>query len=204
MRPQPGHDPAPTADELSALLERAGRGEQDAWRRIIGLYARRVFALARSRLRDPDLAEEVTQSVFATVAAKLSGEPGYAERGRFEPWLFRVAVNRIRDEVRRRQRHARQADGDALLAVAGPLPAPPEHANREELEHLRVALATLGDADRQVIELRHHAGLSFAQISELLEEPLGTLLARHHRALRKLKTLLAPAAVNDEPAGGPR
>jgi len=41
-----------------------------------------------------------------------------------------------------------------------------------------------------VIELRHHGGLSFQQMADLLEEPLGTLLARHHRALRKLRELL--------------
>ena len=45
-------------------------------------------------------------------------------------------------------------------------------------------MARLHDADREVIELRHHGGLSFKQIAELLDEPLGTLLARHHRALR--------------------
>ena len=48
----------------------------------------------------------------------------------------------------------------------------------------------LSPADREVIELRHHAQMGFKQMSEVLDEPLGTLLARHHRALRKLREIL--------------
>ena len=58
------------------------------------------------------------------------------------------------------------------------------------LARLRIAMNELPEADREIIELRHHGGMSFKQMSELLEEPLGTLLARHHRALRKLKQLM--------------
>lgn len=188
MRPQP--DPQPQAPELSRLIGAAAKGDQDAWRSLVGLYARRVFALARSRVRDADLAEEVTQSVFATVAIKLKdGAAGYAEQGKFEPWLFRIAVNRIRDEIRRARRQAAPTDPEALAGVA----AEPGGADPDApamLERLRGAIERLSDADRQVIELRHHAGMSFAEMAETLEEPLGTLLARHHRALRKLKDLM--------------
>ena len=54
------------------------------------------------------------------------------------------------------------------------------------------------DADREVVELRHHGGLSFNQISDMLKEPLGTVLARHHRALKKLKDLIVKQS---DPAG---
>jgi RNA polymerase sigma-70 factor (ECF subfamily) len=49
----------------------------------------------------------------------------------------------------------------------------------------------LSESDREVVELRHHAGMSFKSMAELLEEPIGTLLARHHRALKKLKDLMS-------------
>jgi len=183
--------------ELAGLLARAvsgGDAGQDAWRRIVGLYWRRVFALARSRLRDFGTAEEVTQSVFVTVATKLS-QGQYAERGKFEPWLFRVAVNRIRDQVRASQRSATATDDDVLDARAGAAAgngtASRTSVAESTLAELRRALSLLGDADRQVIELRHHAGLSFAAMAELLDEPLGTLLARHHRALRKLRDMMS-------------
>jgi RNA polymerase sigma-70 factor (ECF subfamily) len=65
---------------------------------------------------------------------------------------------------------------------------------------LEEAVGRLSPADRQMIELRHLGGLTFRQMADLLEEPIGTLLARHHRALRKLRELLGPevaAAVGD-------
>ena len=55
---------------------------------------------------------------------------------------------------------------------------------------LETALARLSEGDREIIELRHLGGMSFRALSDYYEEPIGTLLARHHRALRKLKGLL--------------
>ncbi len=176
----------PGAD-LTRLLEAAARGDEQAWREVVGLYARRVFALAKSRCRNDDVAEEITQSVFVTLASKLS-DGGYTERGRFESWLFRIAMNRVRDEVRRAKRRGTHAGQDALEQVS--TTAPDGSTADSELDALRTAMLELNEQDREVIQLRHHGGMSFKQMSELLDEPVGTLLARHHRALRKLKAIM--------------
>lgn len=189
------------SSELRALLEGAARGDQEAWRRIVGMYGRRVFAMARSRRLRPDAAEEVTQSVFATVAIKLRESGGYEEQGRFESWLFRITINRVRDEIRRLQRHAEPTDPIQFQQLAGRTPGADAVARGEasgELESLRDALNELSDADRDVIELRHHAGLEFKRIAEILGQPLGTVLARHHRALRKLKQFLESGTPENE------
>lgn len=180
---------APIDDGIVSVVARAERGDQEAWRRIVSMYSSRLFALAKSRLGSAELAEEITQSVFATVARALP-KGGYAETGRFESWLFRIAMNKIRDEARRAKRQASPGDPGTLSGVAL---AEPER--RSEVDPgaslLRRALGELSESDREVVELRHHGGLSFKEMSELLGEPLGTLLARHHRALRKLKTIMS-------------
>jgi RNA polymerase sigma-70 factor, ECF subfamily len=189
--------------EVAGLLAAAAQGDESAWRELIGRYGRRIYALAKSRCRRPDVAEEVTQSVFATVAAKL-GSGGYTEQGKFESWLFRVAMNRIRDEIRRRQRHAEPTDPAVFSFIqsaphAGRLNGQLDgQADSPMLGRLRDAIGSLTDADREIIELRHHGGMSFKQMADLLDEPLGTLLARHHRALRKLKHLIG-SDTEDEP-----
>lgn len=206
--PYPGSSPPPPPADLPALLRAASEGDDRAWRAIIDLYARRVYALVKSRVGPGrhDLAEEVTQSVFVTVATKLSGRAGggagaYVEQGKFESWLFRIVMNRLRDEMRRQRRHAEPTDPASPVFVAADEGSERDADTPEELCRLRVAIASLSDADRQVVELRHHAGLSFKQISELLEEPLGTLLARHHRALKKLKDFMTgPAPATARPA----
>lgn len=227
-----GADPNADAlpDPLAPVLQRASQGDPDAWRQIVNLYSRRIYALARSRLapsggahkscsarstgRDgglgtgDDAAEEVTQSVFVTVASKLASG-GYTERGRFESWLFRVAMNRVRDEARRRKRQAEPTDPASLGQSLHAVDSHDDPTDRAALfSHLCLAMDQLSETDREIIELRHHGGMSFKAMADVLDEPVGTLLARHHRALRKLKDLL-PAAVRavyedlDQPDANP-
>ncbi|MBL1216462.1 MAG: sigma-70 family RNA polymerase sigma factor [Planctomycetes bacterium] len=183
----------------TSILERAAGGDQTAWRDIVEHYGSRVHGLIRSQCRDDDLAEEITQSVFCTVAQKLGSDSGYVELGRFDAWIFRVAMNRLRDEMRRRKRQAAPSE-QGVLEEAGPKNETPEvtptlrlvadEDDREDREALREALETLGPADRLVLELRHRAGWSFKEIADELGQPIGTVLARQHRALKKLKSLL--------------
>ena len=221
----PDH-PAPHPD-LPRLLTEAGNGDEQAWRAIVDLYARRVYALARSRLggsdrrgsdgrkqgrgsssgpfdQGHDAAEEVTQSVFVTIASKL-GAGAYTEQGRFESWLFRVAMNRIRDEVRRLKRHAEPTDPEAFASVADgsatDVARTTDDEQAQSVRLLRGAMERLSDSDREIVELRHHAGMSFKQMAELMNEPLGTLLARHHRALKKLKELITAGDPSLAPTG---
>jgi RNA polymerase sigma-70 factor, ECF subfamily len=228
--PESGDSPGADAPhpELARLLTEAGNGDEQAWRTIVDLYARRVYALARSRLggsgggggaggrkagrgssagpfdQGHDAAEEVTQSVFVTVASKL-GAGSYTEQGRFESWLFRVAMNRIRDEVRRLKRHAEPTDPETFAGVAdsGAEDASKAEASEADnaLRQLRLAMERLSDADREIVELRHHAGMSFKQMADMMNEPLGTLLARHHRALKKLKELMTAGDPSLAPTG---
>lgn len=174
---------------LGDALRAAAEGDEDGWRLVVEHFAPRVFGLLKAQCRDSELAEEITQSTLCTVASRI-GE--YVEQGKFESWLFRIAINRLRDEQRRRGRHAAPAEHAALDLAAGAGPATrsgdtgvPEDTRRA----LQEAVAKLAPADQRVVHLRHCAGLSFKQIAEALDEPLGTVLARHHRAVRKLRDL---------------
>lgn len=204
---------------LDKMLALAAGGDAEAWRALVEAYTKRVYALLVRQCGDRELAEEITQATFVKVVAKIGD---YREQGKFEPWLFRIAMNGLRDEMRRRKRQARPMDmsggsgeadsgaapggGSAWAVAEGKLrdraggggsldasdTAPFERVSRaEQVELLRAAIARLGPADREILALRHTAGLSFAQIAQTLDEPLGTVLARGHRALGKLRKLLA-------------
>ncbi len=177
---------------LQNTLRSAAAGDELAWRDIVNTYSPRVFGLIRAQCNNTELAEEITQSTFCTIVAKIGG---YAELGKFEPWLFRIAMNRLRDEMRRRKRQARSVEDQALTALAGAAKAPdPDAVESSELQALRAAIGQLSDADQRIIHLRHYGELSFKQIAEILEQPLGTVLARQHRALKKLAELLGGTA----------
>jgi RNA polymerase sigma-70 factor (ECF subfamily) len=189
-----------TDTRVNRTLLRAARGDEDAWREILEVYGRRVFGLIRAKCGDGDLAEEITQSCFCTVAQKLY-DGDYLEQGKFEAWLFRIAMNRLRDEMRRRGRQAAPTDAQTLAAMVdhhGGRPASGTDAATSsggerlrssgvEVAALMRALSDLPEADIEIIHLRHQGGLAFRQIADVLDEPLGTVLARHHRALKKLR-----------------
>jgi RNA polymerase sigma-70 factor (ECF subfamily) len=177
---------------LDQLLQAAAKGDAHAWRSLVEAYSGRVYGLLYRQCGSADLAEEITQATFVKVVTEL---PAYEEQGRFEAWLFRIAINRLRDELRRRKRQAIAVDfettpPEALGGVAtGPGPSDAMH-RREQIKRLRAAIDRLPDADRELLHLRYTAELSFAEIAETLDQPLGTVLARGHRALKKLRDML--------------
>ena len=182
------------SSSFKEILRRASTGDQDAWRQVVDAYGSRVYALLFSRCRDAELAEELTQSTFCTVVTKLAG---YVELGKFEPWLFRIAMNRLRDEMRRRGRHALSVANDTLSSMeitpreGGDQPGlEGESQQQEESAALREAMENLAEADQEIMHLRHISGLSFKQIAEVLQQPLGTVLARHFRAFKRLREML--------------
>jgi len=212
---------------LDQTLALAAKGDSAAWQLIVQTYTRRVYGLLLKQCRDGDLAEELTQETFVKVVQKLTNNPtqspiggGYREQGKFEPWLFRIAMNGLRDEMRRRGRQARsmdmspsatagsssseQASGWAAAesTVISGAPSAPDQpfdalARAEQVDLLRSAIASLSEADQEILHLRHTAGLSFAEIAQTLDQPLGTVLARGHRALGKLKLLMDPTSANE-------
>lgn len=193
---------------LEQTLRSAADGDGQAWQTLVHAYTRRVFGLLYRQCGDRELAEEITQATFVKIVVKLQDGSGYDERGRFEAWLFRIAMNKLRDEMRRRKRHATPMDmspGSASddqpnswaaaqhsIVTRDPSSDDPAAAmsRQEQLDELRHAISQLGEADQQILQLRHTAGLSFAQIAETLDQPIGTVLARGHRALAKLKKLM--------------
>lgn len=189
--------PSAEPSELSNIVALAAQGDENAWEQLVGLYGRRVFAMARSRLHDEELAEEITQSVFVTIATKL-GQSGYDEQGRFEPWLFRITMNRVRDLCRKRSRHATPTAPEHLASIEGRENSgfQDKETSLQQIDSLRVAMERLSESDREIIELRHHGQLSFKQIAESTGDPIGTLLARHHRALKKLRSFIEQQAAS--------
>ena len=180
------------ADALEQTLRAAGKGDGEAWRTLVQTYSGRVYALLYRQCGSAELAEEITQSAFVKVVSEL---PHYREIGRFEAWLFRIAVNRLRDELRRQKRQARATDMTAMaIETTGrsdQQPMPIERLEQQERENALIAAVNrLPEADRELLNLRYTAEMSFAQIAETLQEPLGTVLARGHRALKKLRRML--------------
>lgn len=153
---------------------------------LYGRHADELRAYLTGLLRDPHLADEVLQTVFAKAA-----EHGHGVRGdSLKAWLFRVAHNEVMDRRRRAV-----AEDRSVRAVAwwkrGP-ETTPEHSLRlrETVERVRKAVEDLPAEQREVVRLRIYEEKTFAEIAALTGKPLGTILTRMRLATKKLTEAL--------------
>lgn len=184
---------------LDELLRQARQRNPDALARLVAEYSPRVYGLLYRLTGTPEAAEDLLQETFLRVVRTIQE---YEHGGKFEQWLFRIAANLARDRARQLKRRGPQRtlddlDGDAATQGPAAASAPDQPAEmllrREEGERLAAALARLAAPEREILLLRHFADLSFKEIAELLDVPLGTALARAHRALQRLKEQFGPA-----------
>jgi RNA polymerase sigma-70 factor (ECF subfamily) len=181
--------PALSDEELvAASLD----GNQAAFGALVRRYQRRLTAFLGQLVGDMEVARELSQESFIRAWGALDRfDPQY----RFSTWLFRIAHNLGIDQLRRRRLHTvslvrQDADGEEVeLAVIDASKDPLGHfENRELAEAMRVAIGALRSEYRELVLLRHFAGLSYQDIAELKGMPLGTVknkLFRAHSVLRR-------------------
>ena len=180
----------PLTDER--LVELALDGDEEAFGLLVRRYQRRLTAFLSQLVGDLELARELSQEAFVRAWSALSRfDPKY----RFSTWLFRIAHNLGIDQLRRRRLktvslYRTDAEGDEVEVVmpdAGkdPLGHLENHALASEL---RQVIDELRPEYRELVLLRHFAGLSYQAIADFKEMPLGTVknkLFRAHSVLRK-------------------
>ncbi len=187
--------------DLAETIRGAQRGDPAAYDRLVDAFCRRLAGFIYRLTGSRQDAEDLVQEVFVRVVRMINA---YQHEGRFEAWLFRIAANLVRDRVRRSMRAPRVttgdlsdggADGQGDVGGLGGLPSHEPTADAalqldEEIDALNAALARLPDSEREVILLRHFTGLSFKEIADMTQVPLGTALARGHRGLKRLRGLM--------------
>jgi len=163
------------------LIRRSKGGSREAFGQLVSRYHVPVYRVVRGILGSPSESEDVAQEVFLKAYANLAkfrGESG------FFTWLYRIAVN---EALRARKRRS-FANADALPEVEAPPPAPSEE-DAPTLATLEKLLRKLSDEFRSIVVLRDIEGLSYSDIAETLEIPIGTVESRLFRARQELRVL---------------
>ncbi|MAG55764.1 MAG: RNA polymerase sigma-70 factor [Planctomycetes bacterium] len=170
------------------LFRRFENGSPDAFQALVRSWAPRLDALAWRFLGDVEEARDVRQ----TALLRLWTAPR-AATGRRTTWLHRVVVNLCRDRLRSRRLRGRSDGGDVRIASADPAAA--DAAARDEVaRRVAEAVASLPEAERDVVVLKQYADLSFARVAEILDIPATTAKSRMWRALAKLRVELKECA----------
>lgn len=177
------------------LVRLSREGDKQAFSSLVSVYQAKMFGLAFGLTRDREAADDLAQEVFIKAYQSL---PKFRGEAGFGTWLYRLAVNHVKDYLRKMKSRWREVSLDDNKAMT--LPAGRDEAVLREDEALverRRALVhqtvrTLSPKYQVILNLRDIQGLSYEEIAAILKLSPGTVDSRLHRARKKLRERLEP------------
>jgi RNA polymerase sigma-70 factor (ECF subfamily) len=177
------------SDEV--LIALVHEGEHDAFRVLVERYQERIRNLIYSIFHEPEVVDDLSQDVFIKAYEALAQ---FRFQSSFYTWLYRIAVNKSRDELRKRKVRrwfSLQSLVDASdKELISKLVVEPHDAELQEL--LASSLQTLPEKYRIAVVLKDIEGMSYEEIAETMECEIGTVKSRLSRARAMLRKVLEP------------
>ena len=165
------------------LVERAMRGDEEAFDALVGRIGDSLHSVARRILRDASLAQDATQQALLDAWRNL---PRLRDPDNFEAWAYRLIVNACYAEARRERRH-----GASLRLLPREEQITPDPASRVVIQdQLDRAFGRLSTEHRTVVVLVHYLGMTPAEAADAMATPAGTARSRLHYALEQLRAAL--------------
>jgi RNA polymerase sigma-70 factor (ECF subfamily) len=179
------------AAEERSLIERCKHGDREAFGIIVKCYAHRAYLTALVLLGNPDDAMDLSQEAFARAMRQIKR---FDSNCRFFPWFHKLlrnlCINFLRSRSRRSSRSTSLDEIAWLLQDSSP-DARQQLAQKEIVERLWLAIEQLSSEHKEIITLKYFQGLSYKEIAETLEIPIGTVMSRLYHARCALKHLLS-------------
>jgi RNA polymerase sigma-70 factor (ECF subfamily) len=206
MTKTPPASPSAPADTDLMLVERTVAGDQKAYELLVVKYQRRIERLIGRMVRDSDLVEDIAQETFIRAYRALAQFRGEAQ---FYTWLYRIAVNTAKKALVDLKRDPLVSesslrgggeDEDETSAVENELTTAetPETilAAKEIAAAVNSAMEALPEDLRQAVTLREIEGLSYEEIAEAMNCPIGTVRSRIFRARDAISAKVKPMLEN--------
>uniref|UniRef100_UPI0040563FFE RNA polymerase sigma factor n=1 Tax=Alistipes sp. TaxID=1872444 RepID=UPI0040563FFE len=177
-----------------ALLELYQQGNREAVSQLLERHTRRVRDYVRIMVKDNDVADDLTQEVLIKVV-KVLDEGRYTDKGRFLPWVLRIAHNRVLDYFRAQKSTKTVSESSAGFDILGSKNfAEPSIEDRlvseQQAEEVRGLIELLPEEQRTVVKMRYYEGLSFKEIAEHTGVGINTALGRMRYALINMRQLI--------------
>lgn len=179
---------ATPADPAGTALHGAGRGDEAAFARFYDLTAAMVHGVVLRVVRDPSMAEEITQEVFVEIW-RLA--PRYdAGKGSARSWAATIAHRRAVDCVRSEESRRRREETDGRKETAAFDSVSETVGDDLERERVVRALETLSETQREAVALAYYGGHTYREVAALLDVPEGTVKTRIRDGLIRLRDTL--------------
>lgn len=176
------------------LIQRFIKGEQTCFEQIIHRHKNKVFAYISLYIRDQALAEDLFQDTFMKVIQSVKTGK-YQDNGKFISWVMRIAHNLIIDHFRRIKQMNTISNDDYESDLFNSRKfsdstIEDDMIKRQIQKDVRNMISHLPEDQREVVILRHYAGLSFKEIAEITEVSINTALGRMRYALINMRKIM--------------
>jgi len=183
------------------LAGRAARGDDEAFAELVRRYQNAVYEMACRMLRDRDAGFDAAQEVFLKAHGALGR---YDPSRKFSTWILAISRNHCLDQLRKPFGRLAALDDDSQ-AAADPAPGPGQSVEDAEASRIiEEAVGLLPDIYREAVNLYHFQELTYSEAAEVQDVPIGTFMARLHRARRMLRDRLRPLLGVDDGDAPPR
>ena len=176
-----------TADTETSLIEQAQHGDRNAYGELVRRHYQGVVLVVTRMCGDAGLAEDAAQEAFLRAWVNL---PTFQPRGSLRNWIYRIAINAAVDVLRHKPEETLEDEqaGRMKDQATGPEAALIE---KEQAASIQQAVKSLPEAARAVLVLREFGGLSYREISGVLDVPVGTVMSRLNYARNRLREVLS-------------
>jgi len=172
--------------DLKEIIAACQAGSNEAFGRLVDLYASRCYSYFYRLTGNAAQSNDLLSTLFLKLVTRIG--TFRLATGSFEKWLFTIASNIFRDHLRRQYRQKKLLQGKAEELKTDI--TTPANADIEMIDELQVQMAKLDAETAELLMLRFYGGLTFRQIAETRSEPIGTILSKVHRGVKRLRELM--------------
>ncbi|MBW1887581.1 MAG: sigma-70 family RNA polymerase sigma factor [Deltaproteobacteria bacterium] len=188
------------------LIEKFLDGDTNAFNTLIWRWEKPLYNFVYRTVGEKETSKDICQIAFIRMYKQLNT---LRDRDKFSSWLYRIALNLCRDEMKKKKRQAKTYwddlcadDGttDTLAQMEDQQTKQPDelcHQNHIS-DILKNALMVLPEEQRIVIVMKQYQGLKFTEIADILKEPVNTVKSRLYYGLRKLRKILEESKLSKE------
>ena len=171
-------------DDLARIIAGCKSGSSESFSQLVDIYASRCYGYFYRLTGNRQVSDDLLSTLFVKLLEKINSFKG----GCFESWLFKVAANIFYDYLRDKQRQRKLLD--ARKAQLESETTQPKQSDNDSIDKLQTQLGKLDADTRELIILRFYSQASFREIAKIRAEPIGTMLSKVHRGLKKLRELM--------------
>ncbi|HBG27593.1 MAG: hypothetical protein A2Y10_15855 [Planctomycetes bacterium GWF2_41_51] len=170
-------------EQIIEIVRAARKGDKDAFSKLVDLYSGRLYGYFYRLTCNREDANDLVGELFLKMYEKI----GACRPETFNAWVFKMASNLFVDSLRAKKRRAKMLDSFQRDFKDE---TEPEKTGDYMTDKLTKNLRKLDEQTAEILTLRYYSQLSFEQLAKMRNEPVGTVLSKVHRGLKKLKELM--------------